>query len=154
MQSPIEAFMTKQVHTIRADANLADAHRMMRENNIRHLPVLEAGRLVGIVSDRDLNLVEALTTGVRDNLTVEDAMSQDVLVAQQSDFIGDVTRLMCQRKAGSAVIMRQDHVAGIFTTTDALQALSTYIERQLGECSAKGSQERKPGPIGSLILER
>jgi acetoin utilization protein AcuB len=147
MQPTIETFMTKQIHTIRSDASLSEAHRMMRQHHVRHLPVLEAGRLVGIISDRDLYLVEALGMEMHDDMTVEDAMSQDVLVAQQSDLIGDVARLMAERKAGSAVIVRHDHVIGIFTTIDALRALSAYCEMK-----DQGSPERKTAPIGSRLI--
>src|SRR5678816_4518961 len=53
-------YTTRQPWTIRKDARMSQAHELMRAHRIRHLPVLEAGKLVGIVSDRDLHLMETL----------------------------------------------------------------------------------------------
>jgi acetoin utilization protein AcuB len=119
--------MSAQVHTIRSGAKLSEAHALMREHRIRHLPVLERGSLVGLVSDRDLHLVETLGVGSPEEITVEEAMSQDVLVAGPGEAIPDVARRMAERKAGSAVIVRNDHVIGIFTTVDALRLLANHV---------------------------
>ena len=54
----IKAYMTLTPQTIGADQTMDRAHAIMHEYRLRHLPVLAAGRLVGIVSDRDLHMVE------------------------------------------------------------------------------------------------
>lgn len=56
----MDRYMTRQPWTIRKDAKMSQAHALMRAHRIRHLPVLEAGKLVGIVSDHDLHLIETL----------------------------------------------------------------------------------------------
>ena len=60
----IRDYMTESPHSIGANQTLATAHEMMRAHQIRHLPVLRAGKLVGIVSQRDLYLVETLRTWI------------------------------------------------------------------------------------------
>ena len=97
---------------------------MMAENGIRHLPVLERGDLVGIVSQRDLYFVETIA-GV-DKLTdkVEDAMTSDTRKFAPETLVADVAREMFVHKLGCAVIIERDRVVGIFTAMDALRLLA------------------------------
>src|SRR5262249_13196747 len=73
----IDQFMTSAPHTIRHHQTLAAAHRMMRESSIRHLPVLDAGKLVGILSQRDLHFIETLKDVDPERVKVSEAMTQD-----------------------------------------------------------------------------
>ena len=74
---PIRQFMTAAPHTIGSDPTLARAHAVMREFRIRQLPVLSAERLVGVLSNGNLNLVETLRDIDPQTVLVEDAMTQD-----------------------------------------------------------------------------
>lgn len=130
MYPTIEKFMTPLVHTVRAGATFAEAHALMRRHGIRHLPVLEGGRLVGIVSERDLYLLETFGAGGAKEIAVEEGMSQDVLAVPPSALAGEVARTMAERKLGSAVIARDGHVLGIFTTVDALRVLAGQLSAQ------------------------
>ncbi len=129
MTDTIETFMTRSVHTIGTKTLLADAHRMMNDNGIRHLPVLEGGRLVGMLSQRDLHLIETLKDVDPKEVRVEEAMSQDCYTVAPETPLADVAREMAQHKYGSAVILRGAEVLGIFTTTDALRALDTVLTK-------------------------
>ncbi|TMQ16186.1 MAG: CBS domain-containing protein [Deltaproteobacteria bacterium] len=122
--------MTRQPWTIRRDAKMSQAHQVMRLHRIRHLPVLEAGKLVGIVSDRDLHLIETLPDGDPDEVEVEDAMTEDVYAASPDDPVDAVVERMADHKYGSAVVMnRRGVVEGIFTTIDAMQVLADVLRR-------------------------
>jgi acetoin utilization protein AcuB len=116
--------MTPQPLTIGRDQTLVTAHKMMAENGIRHLPVLEHNDLVGIVSQRDLYFVETIA-GV-DKLTdkVEDAMTSDTRKFGPETPLAEVANEMFQEKLGCAVIVERDRVVGIFTAMDALRLLS------------------------------
>lgn len=116
--------MTPQPLTIGREQKLVTAHQMMAENGIHHLPVLDHGALVGIVSQRDLYFVETLA-GV-DKLTdkVEDAMTVDARTFAPDAALADVAHTMFEEKLGCAVIVERDRVVGIFTATDALRLLS------------------------------
>ena len=100
---------------------------MMREHRIRHLPVLHGGRLVGIVSDRDLHLVETLRDIDPDEVTVEDAMSPDLYAVGPDEALVHVVDTMAARKLGAAVVARGARVLGVFTTVDALHALADLL---------------------------
>ncbi len=125
----IADYMTPSPHSVAVDRTLADAHSLMRQHRIRHLPVLEGGKLVGIVTQRDLHLVETLKGVDSNEVEVEEAMSPDVYVVQPDTPLLRVALEMWKKKYGSAVVMRGEEVAGVFTTVDALRALATLIAR-------------------------
>jgi len=106
MNDAIETFMTRSVHTIGTKAPLAEAHRMMNDHGIRHLPVLEGGRLVGLLSQRDLHLIETLRDVDPKEVLVEEAMTQDAYTVAPETPLGGVAREMARHKYGSAVIVR------------------------------------------------
>ena len=74
----VREYMTLAPHTIARNQSLATARKVMREHKVRHLPVLDGGRIVGVVSERDLLLVEALPGVNPTDVRVEEAMVQDV----------------------------------------------------------------------------
>jgi acetoin utilization protein AcuB len=138
MPHVVDDFMTRAVHTIGTKSPLSEAHRLMNDHAIRHLPVLEGGRLVGVVSMRDLHLIETLEGVDPKEVTVEEAMSQDAYTVSPGTELAAVARTMAQHKYGSAVVARGGHVEGIFTTIDALKALEAILSspRQPSRTSA------------------
>jgi acetoin utilization protein AcuB len=122
--------MSRQPWTIRKDARMSQAHAIMRKHQIRHLPVLEDSKLVGIVSERDLHLIETLPGSDPEEVPVEDAMTEPVYVVEGSTPVDTVVEHMADHKYGSAVIVNQRGVVeGIFTTVDALQVFADVLRR-------------------------
>jgi acetoin utilization protein AcuB len=140
MNDAIENFMTRSVHTIGTKSPLAEAHRMMNDHAIRHLPVLEGGRLVGMLSQRDLHLIETLKDVDPKEVLVEEAMSQDAYTATPETPLAAVAREMGLHKYGSAVVIRSAQVLGIFTTTDALRALDMILSAPRKAVARKASK--------------
>jgi len=126
----IRKYMTPGPHTIGRTRSLAAAQDMMREHRIRHLPVLESGQIVGLVSQRDLLLVETLPGVSAEDVRVEEAMVTDVVTASPEAPIGEVIETMLARKIGSVVVTDHDRVTGVFTTIDALRALHELLEEK------------------------
>ncbi len=125
----ISRYMTPQPWTIRSDVKLSQAHSIMREHGIRHLPVLDAGKLVGILSERDIYMLDRFPAFDADR-TVEDAMTQDVYAVHCDDPVDGVVETMAKHKYGSAVVMnRRDVVEGIFTSVDAMQVFAEVLRR-------------------------
>lgn len=123
LAQPIRAFMTATPHTIGQTQPLARAHERMRAQGVRHLPVLEAGKLVGILSHRDALFVETLRDVDPEKVPVEDAMSTEVYTVSPETPLADVLSAMAEHKYGCTVVGDSAHVVGIFTTTDALRVL-------------------------------
>jgi acetoin utilization protein AcuB len=127
-RSSIDHFMTPYPHCIGRDQSLAAARERMRALGVRHFPVLDAGQLVGILSQRDLYFVETLRDVDPSKVTVADAMSTDVYVVPPEKPLGEVTAAMAEHKFGCAVIARGAQIQGIFTTTDALRTVASIVE--------------------------
>lgn len=109
---------------------MSEAHEMMRRHHIRHLPVLEGGKLIGLVTERDLHLIESLPGTDPESLTVEEAMVSDVYVVGADDAVDAVVERMADQKFGCAIVVdRRDQIEGIFTTIDALQVLAEVLQR-------------------------
>jgi acetoin utilization protein AcuB len=126
----LSRYMSRQPWTIRKTARMSQAHHLMREHHIRHLPVLEAGKLVGLVSERDLHLIETLPDSDPDEVTVEEAMIPEVFAVNEDEPVDAVVEKMADHKWGSAVVLnRHGGVEGIFTTVDALQAFAEVLRR-------------------------
>lgn len=133
-QRPIPAvrkFMTSAPHTIGADQTMEHAHEVMRKYKIRHLPVLSAEKLVGIVSDGDLHLVETLKDVDPKKIRVEEAMSDQVYSVHPDTPLDEVVKEMARHKYGSAIIVDNHHVVGVFTTIDACQAFAELLHTHL-----------------------
>jgi len=107
---------------------LSTAHSMMRKWKIRHLPVLGGGKVVGLLSLRDLHLVETLKDVDPTKVSVEDAMSPDPYMVSPDADLRTVAVEMATRKIGSALVVRGSKVLGIFTTVDALRALYELLD--------------------------
>lgn len=122
-------YMTPSPHTIARSRSLTVATRIMRDNQIRHLPVLEGGRIAGIVSQRDLLIIESLPGVNPTDVLVEEAMVEDVFTVTPETPVGEAIETMIDRKVGSAVVCEGDRVLGVFTTIDALRALHELLER-------------------------
>jgi len=130
LMPPIDRYMTRQPWTIGRDATMSQAQQVMRQHQIRHLPVLDAGKLVGIVSERDLHFIETLPCGDPDEVTIDDVMVVDVFTVGGDAPADSVVETMATRKYGSALVVdRHGEVIGIFTTIDALQVFADVLQR-------------------------
>ena len=130
MMPTLARYMTRNPWTIAPSAMMAEAHRLMREHAIRHLPVVDGGRVVGIVSMRDLHLLETLPDVSPEEVEVEVAMSPEVFVASEHDDLADVVDRMADSRIGSAVVMGASGLVGILTAVDAMHALADILRRE------------------------
>ncbi len=127
----IQKYMTVNPHTIGASQPMAQAHKLMREHKIRHLPVLSGGRVVGILSDGDLHLIETLKDVDPKVVRVEDAMTADPYTVTPDAPLDEVVGEMGLKKYGSAVVVQGNEVVGIFTAVDACRAFAELLQTRL-----------------------
>ncbi|APR86867.1 CBS domain protein [Minicystis rosea] len=127
----VERYMTTSPLTIGRDQSLAHAHVTMREHQIRHLPVLDGGKLVGMISDRDLHMIETLRDVDPEKVVVEEAMVPEVYTVSPAAPLDEVVREMAAHKYGSAVVMDHNKVVGVFTTVDAMMAFADLLDTRL-----------------------
>lgn len=122
-------WMTPSPHSIGRDQPLAVAHRLMREHDLRHLPVLERGKIVGLLTQRDLYFLETLAAVDPETECVDEAMSPDVYCVTPGARIGEVVSEMARHKYGCAIVVDNAKVVGMFTTTDAMRLLAELLEK-------------------------
>lgn len=115
--------MTQNPVTIPSDLSLADAAERMYEHGIRHLPVMEQGHVVGLVSERDLALVMGIPGVDKNKVAVTEAMTTGPYIVAPETKLEDVVRVMHDKKIGTAVVMKDGQMAGIFSVIDALEVL-------------------------------
>ena len=126
----IQKYMSTQPHTINADVTLDKAEAMMREYRIRHLPVLRGGKLIGILSDRDLKMVETFKDVDPTQIKVEEACSVDPQMATPSSKLDEVCSEMANHKYGCVLVTDNNKLVGIFTWIDALNAMREILNQR------------------------
>jgi acetoin utilization protein AcuB len=125
----IEKYMTAMPHTINPIMPVKTAIQMMHENNIRHLPVQNGGKLVGVLTDRDIKL--ASTFQGAEDLTVNDVMTPAPYTTTPQASLDQVVFEMAEHKYGCAVVQQANgKVVGIFTATDGLRVLGEVLQGQ------------------------
>lgn len=111
--------MKSPVVSLSPDMNLADATRIMKHHDFRHLPVVNAGKLVGILSDRDL-----LKHGSESDTPVSSVMSKEPLTASPETLIRAAAQRMLEGKVSALPVLdNQDRLVGMITITDILRAI-------------------------------
>jgi acetoin utilization protein AcuB len=127
----VQKYMTYVPQSIGFDRPLSHAIDLMRELHVRHLPVLNGGKLVGILTERDVNLVLGYEKTSPQTLTVEDAYTPDPYFTSPDAPLNNVAAMMAEKKYGCAIVVDNHKVVGIFTEVDALKALSELLETRL-----------------------
>lgn len=128
----VEKRMKPDPITVGPDDSFRHAMNLIRQRGIRHLPVVEGGRLVGIVTDRDIRQASPSSATslemhelhyLLEKLKVRDVMTANVITVTPETSIDEAARLMLQHRIGSLPVLRGKDVVGIITETDMLQAL-------------------------------
>ncbi len=145
-QMTVREYMTLNPVCIGPSDTLAHAHELMRDKNVRHLPVTERHRLVGIVSQRDLHLIETLKSTDPEQVTVDEAMTENPYAVPPDSRVEAVVETLISQKYGSAVVVEKDAVVGIFTRADALRALLELLDGRTSEQPETDPPEESPVP--------
>jgi len=128
----IQKYMTTTPYAINGESTLEEAGKLMKKQNIRHLPVVfSEGVKYGILSDRDVKFAMSLSgINPRTDL-VRDICEPIPYITKPTALISEVSAEMAERKVGSALIVDNGHLVGIFTTTDACRALTDLCQTRL-----------------------
>ncbi len=127
----VEQWMNRDLVTVGPDDSFRIAMHLIRQKGIRHLPVVEGKRLVGIVTDRDLR--QAAPSGatslsihelhyILEKLTIREIMTKHVVSIRPDQTVEDAALLLLGHRIGALPVVRDDELVGIITETDILQA--------------------------------
>jgi predicted transcriptional regulator len=136
----VRDIMTSCVQGLAAETPLQEAARMLTENQVGGAPVLDQGRIVGVVSKSDLVAVHQRTD---DRATVADVMTHVIYAVRPTDPVMSAIRLMVQENVHRAIVVDGDgRLAGVITPMDVLRALS------------RGDRVREDDGAGDALRER
>ncbi len=127
----IEDVMTKSPHSIGLDQNVSIAQQMMRERGIRHLPVQDGGKLVGILTHRDVQFALGWAKEPANELEIKDVYTPDPYVVEVGTTIDQIVERMAEERIGSALVLDKGKLVGIFTTVDACRVLALLLKGDL-----------------------
>jgi acetoin utilization protein AcuB len=130
----VERWMSKRLFTIRPDSCLIDAFEIMRDNRIRHVPVVVGDKLVGIVSDRDVRSALPSRQGLQEgwaslgtsllSTRISQVMSVMPITISPSASIREAAGIMCRDKIGALPVVDDERLVGILSAEDILWAVS------------------------------
>jgi acetoin utilization protein AcuB len=122
--------MTRAPRAIDGRSSVAEARETMEALGVHHLPVIDGGRLAGVVTERDLDRLRVAKPLVDPEvLAVFQAMSPDPLAVAPGESLAAVVARMVERAVDSAVVLDGGAIRGIFTSTDALRLLAALLQR-------------------------
>jgi acetoin utilization protein AcuB len=154
----IKEIMKSGPTSISPETKLGDAYSIMQEQNIRHLPVVEDNRLVGIVTDRDLRLSTSRLAkhpfGPEE--AVKNIMNYPVKTTHPSDPIESAAQLMRELKIGCLPVVEEGLLVGIVTITDMLDALLllTGVHQPSGRLDVRlSNRSGELAKLASLLAE-
>lgn len=124
----ISKYMTTSPHAINSEAPISEAMEVMHKNKIRHLPVVKAGKLFGLVSERDLQSILSFAGANPNAIKVGDVCTDQPYMTKPDAMLNEVASEMANQKMGSALVVDNGKLVGIFTATDACLALSEICE--------------------------
>jgi acetoin utilization protein AcuB len=141
--------MSHPVISINPDMPIIDALNLMKRERIRRTPVVKEGKMIGIVSDKDLlNASPSPATSLSvwemnyllSKIRVKDVMTKKVLTVTEDTPIEEAARIMADNKIGGLPVMRNDHVVGIITETDLFKIFLELMGA------------REPGVRGTVLV--
>lgn len=148
----VRDIMTSPAVAISPELTLEEAYRLLQEKDIRHLPVVDSGRLVGVITDRDLRLATSslsrspFPAGSR----VAEVMRGEPMTADASDAVEDAAARMRERKIGCLPVVEDGRLIGIITGVDLLDALlkMTGVTKPSGRLEVRLPD--RPGELARL----
>ncbi len=148
----VQDIMTSPVVAISPDMSLQEAYQTMQKKGIRHLPVLDGEKLVGVITDRDLRLATSALapTPFLPGAKVAAVMCKTPFTADPADPVEDAARTMREKKIGCRPVTDNDRLVGIITGLDLLDALMrmTGADKPSGRLEVRLAD--RPGELARL----
>lgn len=126
----VQKYMTSMPHVVGPDATLPDARKVMENFQIRHLPIVEGRRIIGLISDRDLKMAMGTSGDQAHDVKVRDLCRADPYVVDPRAPLREVADTMAQCQYGSVMVAQNGQLVGILTRYDICRALSKIISER------------------------
>ena len=153
----VKGWISDQIISVDEETSMMKAYVLMKENNIRRLPVVRKGKLVGIVTDTDLKEACPSTATTLDiyeinyllsEIKVKESMSKDVIYVKPDETVEFAAILMLENKiSGLPVVNDQQNLIGVITQTDIFKALIYISGVYNGHIQFALCLEDRPGSV-------
>jgi CBS domain-containing protein len=122
MGKKVQDLMTKNPRTVTADATIAEAAKLMRDEDAGVVPIVEGDQLVGVITDRDI-AIRAVAEGKDGQTKVRDIASQDLVTIDPQQDLDEALRLMAQHQVRRLPVVEEDgKLVGIVAQADVAKA--------------------------------
>jgi acetoin utilization protein AcuB len=146
-------WMQRRPVTVSPQESLRNAWRIIRERRIRHLPVVERGRLVGFVTDRDLrHALPSRAVGLEthelphlaEKINIWEVMARAVVTIRREAPIEEAARLLLKYRIGGLPVVKGETLVGIITKTDLVRALIDRHEKSRPRPTSRKRTRKTP----------
>ena len=154
----VKNWMSRPAITIDANAYMQDAVKLLKKHNIRNLPVIQNGRLVGFVTDKDLSRAAASEVTRLEhipellymitNIKIQDIMNRDLITILQNQTVEQVAKILLQNRLQAAPVVDNDgNLVGVITQTDIFRVLVSLTGVEKSGVQFAFQLEDLPGSI-------
>ena len=164
----VRNWMTEKLVTLSPEASVAEALTLCRERRIRHIPILEGGLLVGVVTDRDLRdaspaLGDPERASALQKIRVGDVMTREVITTDPEDSIENAAQVMYEHKIQSLPVVTEgpvvdegpavaeEELLGIVTSSDVMRALVMFVGLPEPGSRIEVQAENKAGILAEVV---
>ena len=153
----VKNWMSKDVITVDVNDSMQDASKLLKENNIRGLPVMKKGKLVGIVTDRDLKKASASDANTLEihellylisKIKIKDVMTKDPITIPHDYTVEEAAEVLLDNKlSGAPVVDDKGQLMGVITQADIFRVLVSLTGVKKGGMQFAFLLEDRPGSI-------
>jgi len=132
-RTPISSIMTKKVLTLSTKDNLVTAESLFKKNKIRHIPIVENDKIIGMLSYTDLLRIsfadavdedeQTIETTVYDMFSIEQVMVSNVVTVKPGNTIKEIAEILAKKEFHALPVLENNKLVGIVTTTDLIKYL-------------------------------
>lgn len=130
-RTPVSKIMSTDIVSVNITQNLREVESAIKDEHIRHVPVVSGDKVIGMLSKTDLQKIsfvntvdgDSITTAMYDNLSIDQVMTKDVTTVQRDDTILDVATILSENEFHALPVTDAGKLVGIVTTTDLVKYL-------------------------------
>ena len=157
----VKEWMAKDPIVIDENTSIMKATQMMKEHGIRRIPVVRDGKLIGIISDRDIKEAapsKATSLDVHElyyllsEIKVKDIMTPDPITLRENDSVEKAAVIMLENRiSGIPVVDDREHVIGVITQTDVFKVMISITGAYQSPIQIAFEMEDSPGSLNKLL---
>ncbi len=157
----VKEWMANEPIVVDENTSIMKATQIMKENNIRRIPVVRDGRLIGIISDRDIKEAapsKATSLDVHElyyllsEIKIKDIMTPDPITLRENDSVEKAAVIMLENRiSGMPIVDDDNHVIGIITETDVFKVMVSITGAYRSPIQLAFDMEDRPGSLNKLL---